>query len=75
MSRDSFHAGEETWTVRYDRPVRTFYAQVGLRRDHTDDADGRAAFLQRHPSVAAYGPDDLLLTVAGELAAGAAHRR
>ncbi len=66
MSRRSFTHDDDTWTVGYDRPLHTFYAQVEPRHDVTGDPAGRAAFLERHPTDNPYAQDELLLTVAGD---------
>jgi hypothetical protein len=63
VSRHSFTRNDDTWTVGYDRPLHTFYAQV---EDLGQDGTARAAFLERHPAAGAYDPDDLLLTVVGD---------
>ncbi len=52
MSRHTFQHGDDTWTVGYDRPLRTFYAQVEPRTDLLEHHATRTAFLQRHqPAV------------------------
>jgi hypothetical protein len=66
MSRRTFDDVDDTWTVGYDRPLRTFYAQVEPRADLADDPAQRAAFTRRHPTLKLSDPDDLLLTVAGD---------
>ncbi len=65
MSRRTFDDVDDTWTVGYDRPLHTFYAQVEPRVDLADDPAQQAAFTHRHPTPAVVDPDDLLLTVAG----------
>jgi hypothetical protein len=66
MSRRTFNDVDDTWTVGYDRPLHTFYAQVEPRVDLADDPAQRAAFTRRHPTLNLFDPDDLLLTVAGD---------
>jgi hypothetical protein len=66
MSRRTFDAHDDTWTVGYDRPLHTFYAHVEPRADLADDAAQQAAFTHRHPTPPVLDPDDLLLTVAGD---------
>ena len=67
MSRHNFTRDDDTWTVGYDQPLHTFYAQVEPRHDLNQDETARAAFLQRHAGAGAgaYDPDELLLTVVG----------
>jgi hypothetical protein len=66
VSRHSFTRDADTWTVGYDRPLNTFYAQVEPCQDLSQDGTARAAFLERHAAAGAYDPDDLLLTVVGD---------
>jgi hypothetical protein len=66
MSRRTFDDVDDTWTVGYDQPLHTFYAQVEPRVDLADVPAQRKAFTRRHPTPAVVDPDDLLLTVAGD---------
>jgi hypothetical protein len=68
MSRHTFEHGDDIWTVGYDRPLRTFYAQVEPRTDLLEHHATRTTFPQRHQPAGLYDPDELLLTVAGDTA-------
>ncbi len=69
MSRHTFQHGDDTWTVGYDGPLRSFYAQVEPRTDSLEHPGTRTGFLQRHQPAGLYDPDELLLTVVGDTAA------
>jgi hypothetical protein len=68
MSRHTFQHGDDIWTVSYDQPLRSFYAQVEPRTDLREHPTTRTAFLQRHQPAGLHDPDELLLTVAGDTA-------
>jgi hypothetical protein len=68
MSRHTYQHGDDIWTVGYDRPLRSFYAQVEPCTDLLEHHATRAAFLQRHQPAGPHDPDELLLTVAGDTA-------
>lgn len=64
MSRHPFHVGGERWTVGFDPPLSSFYAQV---EPHPDTDPGVVErFRARWPQAGAEDPDDLLVTVVGD---------
>jgi hypothetical protein len=64
VSRHSFDLPGQRWTVGFDPPLRSFYAQVEPHPD-TDPAVV-AAFRERWSHARLDDPDDLLLTVTGD---------